>query len=790
MQRLSLDLETYASVDLAKAGVYRYAEADDFEILLIGYSVDGGEVQVVDLSAGEELPPEILDALTDDDVIKTAFNAAFERICLSRYLSDLGLSLDPFADNHFSSEYLGLARYLNPASWRCSMVWSAYMGLPLSLEGSGSALGLEKQKMTEGKELIRYFCKPCKPNASNGGRLRNLPEHAPEKWALFKAYNKRDVETEMAIQDRLAKFPVPDSVWDEYRLDQEINDRGVLVDMDFVRRAIECDGRSRAELTKSMKRLTNLDNPNSVQQMKTWLSDNGLETDTLGKKQVAELIKTAPEPLAQALGLRQALAKSSVRKYQTMEACVCNDGRVRGMFQFYGASRTGRFSGKLIQLQNCPANHMPDLRQVRELVKSGNFAALEMLYDSVPEVLSELIRTAFIPAPGMKFIVADFSAIEARVISWLAKEQWKLDVFAGDGKVYEATAARMFHVPIESVKKGSPLRQKAKQAELACIAEGQMVLTDKRLVPIEAVTLEHRLWDGLSWVRHDGVVYKGEGEVIEYGGLTATKDHLVWVEGQPQPVQFGFAAARGLRLIETSGKPTASLESPQVKHPGKARIYDIQNAGRYHRFTVSGKLVHNCGYGGSVGALKAMGALEMGLQEDELQGLVNAWRAANPNIVKLWWDVDRAVTKAVRDKTTTEAHGIRFSYQSAMLFITLPSGRKLSYVKPRIGTNKFGSNCITYMGTGATKKWERIESYGPKFVENIVQAISRDILCYAMRTFEHCSVVMHIHDELVMEAEPNMSLEVVCEQMGRTPPWAEGLILRADGYVCDFYQKD
>jgi len=664
MKTLSIDIESFSSYDLAKCGVYKYAEAPDFEILLFGYSVDGGEVQVVDLASGESIPTEILDALTDDNIQKWAFNANFERVCLSRYMSDMGISLDPFADNHHSADVFGLARFLNPESWRCSMVWSAYMGMPLSLEGAGAVLGLEKQKLTEGKELIRYFCSPCKPTAANGNRTRNLPGHAPDKWESFKAYNLRDVEAELSIQERLSKFPVPDEVWDEYTLDQEINDRGVFLDKTLVRSAIKADDRSRSELTILMKELTELDNPNSVAQMKQWLADNGMETDTLGKKAVVELLRDAPKPLGKVLTLRQQLAKSSVKKYQAMENAVCADGRARGMFQFYGANRTGRWAGRLIQMQNLPQNHLSDIEQARELVRSGNFDALEILYDSVPEVLSELIRTAFIPKVGTKMVVADFSAIEARVIAWFAGERWRNEVFASHGKIYEASASQMFNVPIEEVTKGSPLRQKGKIAELAL------------------------------------------------------------------------------------------------------------------------------GYGGSVGALKAMGALEMGLSEDELRPLVNAWRSANPNIVKFWWDVDRAAITAVRNRTATETHGIRFGWQSGMLFITLPSGRRLSYVKPRIGKNQFGSDCVTYEGVGGTKKWERIESYGPKFVENIVQATSRDILSHAMRTLRHCSIVMHVHDEIVIEADKRMSTEVLCQQMSRTPPWAQGLLLLADGFDCPFYKKD
>lgn len=664
MKTLSVDIETYSGYDLSKCGVYKYTESPDFEILLFGYSVDGGEVYIVDFSAGETLPPEILDALTDDNVQKWAFNANFERVCLSRYLADMGVSLDLFADDHHSAAVLGKAKYLNPESWRCAMIWSAYMGLPLSLEGAGAVLGLERQKLTEGKGLIRYFCLPCKPTVANGQRTRNLPEHAPNKWEAFKAYNRRDVEAELSIQERLAKFPVPDSVWEEYAHDQEINDRGVTLDMTLVRNAIKADTRSRTELTRLMKELTDLDNPNSVQQMKGWLADNGMETDSLGKKVIVELLKDAPEPLGKVLALRQQLAKSSVKKYQTMENAVCVDGRARGMFQFYGANRTGRWAGRLIQMQNLPQNHLADLDQARGLVHDGDFAALELLYDNIPDVLSQLIRTAFVPKDGYKLIVADFSAIEARVIAWLAGERWRNDVFATHGKIYEASASQMFNVPIEEITKGSPLRQKGKIAELAL------------------------------------------------------------------------------------------------------------------------------GYGGSVGALKAMGALEMGLSEDELRPLVSAWRSANPNIVQFWWDVDRAAMKAVRDRTVTETHGIRFGYQSGMLFITLPSGRRLSYVKPRIGTNQFGSDCVTYEGVGGTKKWERIESYGPKFVENIVQAISRDILSHAMQTLHHCSIVMHVHDEVVIEADPRMSTEVLCQQMSRTPPWAKGLLLAADGFDCSFYKKD
>lgn len=950
MRTLSIDIESYSDVDLSKCGVYKYASSPAFEILLFGYAVDGGDVRVVDLACGEQIPDEIIYALSDASVTKWAFNAMFERVCLSNFLGE----------------------WLEPEGWHCTMVWSATLGLPLSLENAGSVLGLEKQKLTEGKDLIRYFCVPCRPTKANGGRTRNRPEHDPEKWERFKAYNLRDVETEMQIQNRLSNFPVPDAIWEEYHLDQEINDRGIGVDMELVRQAIAMDVRSRERLTDALQELTGLENPNSIQQMKQWLADHGLETDTLGKKAVAELVKTAPEPLREVLSLRQQLAKSSVKKYTAMENAVCADSRAHGMFQFYGANRTGRFcltgdhevltdkgwirldewhggriacwnpngeavsfqkanalnfpykglmyeycdkrisqistpdhkmyvkrryggewmvetvenmecyrpsipftgyrqttsgmehgilrvlvmvqadgcfaddgsvllgftklrkverckmllraagitftyrvyeenprprhqfkiisrnvplwlrifrnktfdtwlfdesadvffdelvywdgyrsaknsiqyvtcnkqnadivqafahitgraaqlkvkdrreehpkwsvayvldiwltpknchevrnkpkkfqfdgtvycaetstgfflvrrngrvwvtgnSGRLIQLQNLPQNHIPDLVQARALVRSGNYEALSMLYEDIPDTLSQLIRTAFVPQDGRKLIVADFSAIEARVLAWLAGERWVSEVFEKGGDIYCETAARMFHCRVEKHGENAELRQKGKQATLSC------------------------------------------------------------------------------------------------------------------------------GYGGSVGALKAMGALEAGMTEEELQPLVDSWRAANPNIVRFWWDVDRAVKDCIRQRVPTETHGLRFDYRSAMLFITLPSGRRLAYVKPRIGENQFGGESVTYMGVSGTKKWERLESYGPKFVENIVQGTARDILCYAMRTLRNCAIVAHVHDEIIIEADRRMSLSAVCEQMGRTPPWAKGLKLRADGYECEFYQKD
>lgn len=770
MNTISIDIETFSDVDISQCGAYKYAESSNFEILLFAYAVDGGDVQVIDLANGEQIPQEILDALTDNSVIKWAFNANFERICLSRYLLDLGFLRTAF---------------LSPESWRCTMVWVAYMGLPLSLAAVGSVLGLEEQKMTEGKALIRFFCSPCAATKTNGGRTRNLPAHASDKWAIFKAYNKRDVEAEMAIQQRLAKFPVPDFLWDEYHLDQEINDRGIRIDMELVDNAIAVDARSHEELTERMKRLTGLDKPNSVQQMKGWLSQHGVETDSLDKKAVLELLKNAPSELSEALSLRQQLAKSSVKKYQAMQNTVCADNRARGMFQFYGANRTGRFSGRHIQLQNLPQNHLTDLECARALVRQGDYAALEMLYDSVPDVLSQLIRTAFIPKEGRKFIVADFSAIEARVLSWLAKERWRMDVFANNGDIYCATAGRMFHCNVVKHGENGHLRQKGKQAELACIAEGQLVFTNEGLVPIECVRTEHLLWDGESWVSHDGVIFKGEGEVITYEGLTATPDHLVWVEGQSQPIQFGDAASCGAHLVQT-GTTIRMVEN----HQRTARLYDIRNAGKHHRFTVSGKLVHNCGYGGSVGALKAFGALESGMKEDELKPIVDAWRAANPNIVDFWWAVDRAAKDCIKERSKKMIYGIQFIYQGGMMFVELPSGRRLAYVKPRIGENRFGGESITYMGLDLSKKWTRIESYGPKLVENITQAISRDLLCYAMQMLRNMEIVAHVHDEIIIECDECVSLSAICEQMARTPPWAEGLLLHADGFECAFYQKD
>lgn len=658
IKTLSLDLETYSSIDLAKCGVYKYAESPDFEILLFAYSVNECPVQVVDIACGEEVPEEILAALTDDTVEKWAYNAQFERVCLSywlrrehpRYFKGYGVPED------------SVGNYLNPASWKCSRIWGAYMGLPLSLKGMGAILKLDEQKMEEGADLIKYFCKPCRPTKKNGGRIRNLPHHSPEKWDLFKKYNARDVVVELGIKARLAKFPVPDFIWDEYHLDQEINDRGILIDMVLVSQAIVIDAKTKQSLRSRMQETTGLENPNSVIQMKGWLSGKGIEAESLDKKAVRDLLPDADKDVAAALSCRQQLAKASVSKYRAMQNTVCADGRARGMFAFYGANRTGRWAGRIIQLQNLPQNHMDDLEEARNLVRDGNFEALELLYDDIPSVLSELIRTAFVAKPGYKYIVSDFSAIEARVLSFIAGEQWRIQTFKDGKDIYCASASQMFGVPVEKHGVNSHLRQKGKIAELAL------------------------------------------------------------------------------------------------------------------------------GYGGSVGALKAMGALEMGLKEDELLPLVSSWRQANPRITCFWWDVDAAVKKAVMYKTSVDSHGFRFYYQSGILFIDLPSGRRLCYVKPKMGLNRFGSESVTYEGINLGK-WIRLETYGPKVTENLVQAVSRDILAYSMKTLRDCFIVGSVHDELIIECSPGVSLQAVCDQMGRTPPWLPGLELRADGYECMFYQK-
>ena len=646
---LSVDIETFSSVDLGKSGVYRYAESEDFEILLFGYSVNGSPVRVVDLACGENLPEEIRKAISDPTVMKWAFNAQFERICLSRFLG------------------MPTGEYLDPVSWHCTMIWSATLGLPMSLAGVGTVLGLEKQKLTEGKDLIRYFCVPCKATKVNGGRTRNLPEHDWTKWERFKSYNLRDVETEMEIQKKLSRFPVPENEWRNYCLDQKINDRGVALDMELAHRAVQCDNQYREFYLRQAREITGLENPNSVLQLRDWLWERGVELDSLSKNAVQDLLPDTDGDVRKVLSLRQELAKSSVKKYTAMENLVCRDSRGRGLIQFYGASRTGRYAGKLLQVQNLPQNHLPDLETARALVQSGNFDALEMLYDSVPNVLSELIRTAIVPKRGCRFIVSDFSAIEARVLSWFAGEQWRLDTFTQGGDIYCASASRMFGVPVEKHGINGELRQKGKQAELAC------------------------------------------------------------------------------------------------------------------------------GYGGSVGAMKSMGAVRMGVKEEELQPLVDAWRQANPRIVQFWWEVDRAAKTCVKQHVPTQVGKLRFEYQSGILFIQLPSGRRLAYAKPRMGENRFGGEAITYEGVGTGRKWERLETYGAKCVENIVQGTARDLLALALLRLEEAGypVVMHCHDEAICEVPIGQgSVKEVNRIMAVSPEWAEGLPLKADGFETEFYKKD
>lgn len=644
MKTLAIDIETYSDVDLVRSGVYSYTASPHFEVLLFAYAFDD-EVKIIDLASGEKLPQEIINALLDDDIIKTAFNAQFERTCLSKYFN----------------------RKLSPKPWQCTAVQAASLGLPLSLDGVGQVLGLTEKKMREGKDLIKYFSLPCKPTTTNGNRIRNYPYHDMDKWCTFKKYCIRDVEVERAIRKKLQRYPISDKEQQLYILDQEINDRGVLVDMNLVESAIECDNLHREEKFLQAQHITGLDNPNSVKQLKEWLLANGVDVETLSKKAVADLAKDAEGEVERLLNLRLQLAKTSVKKYEAIKRVVCPDNRVRGLLQFYGANRTGRWAGRLVQVQNLPQNHIRDLTLARNLVKGGQTEALELLFHSTPQVLSELIRTAFIPKDNYKFVVADFTAIEARVIAWLAGEKWRIEVFETHGKIYEASASQMFKVPIEEITKGSSLRQKGKISELAL------------------------------------------------------------------------------------------------------------------------------GYGGSVGALTAMGALDMGISEEELQGLVTAWRQANPNITRLWWDIDKAAIKAVKEETEIVVGKIKLNYKSGILFITLPSGRKLSYIKPRLEPNKFGRDAITYEGIGSGKKWERIDTYGPKLVENIVQAIARDLLAEAMVRVagKGYDIIMHIHDEIVVEVEKEKQcLKEICDIMAITSEWAEGLMLRADGYECEYYKKD
>ena len=655
---ITIDIETRSDKDISKCGVYAYTDTPYFDILLFAYSIDRQPVQVIDMANGEEIPENVLAALVDENVIKRAFNVNFERVCLSKYLR----KNYPQYFQSYSIDEDTVGDFLNPESWHCSMIHARTLGLPSSLAEVGKVLGIEQQKMTEGKALVKFFCVPY--DTVDGVPQFHNPKDYPDKWEIFKAYNKRDVEAELEIDRKLSRFPVPDFIWQEFYLDQEINDRGILVDMQLADKAINLDAKAKEELTAEMKRLTGVENPNSVYQLLDWLETQGYKSDSLGKTQVQELIKTAKEPVKSVLQMRLQLSKSSVKKYTAMKNTACSDNRARGMFSFYGASRTGRWAGRNVQLQNLPQNHLPDLTEARELVKYSSFEDIQMLYDDVPDTLSQLIRTAFIPRQGMKFIVADFSAVEARVIAWLAGEEWRMKAFANGEDIYCASASKMFGVPVVKHGENGHLRQKGKISELAC------------------------------------------------------------------------------------------------------------------------------GFGGSVGAMKAMGADSLGLSDTELKQIVTDWREASPHITELWWAVDRAVKKAVKEKTATKTHGLLFSYEAGFLFIRLPSGRRLAYAKPYIGKNKFGGESVTYMGINAQKKWDRLESYGPKFVENCVQGIARDLLMYSMQTLSQYFIVGHIHDEMIIECPKDTKLDEICQQMAITPDWAKGLLLRADGYECSFYKKD
>lgn len=655
---ITIDIETRSDKDISKCGVYAYTDTPYFDILLFAYSIDEQPVQVVDMANGEEIPESILAALADENVVKRAFNVNFERVCLSKYLR----KNYPQYFQSYSIDEDTVGDFLNPESWHCSMIHARTLGLPSSLAEVGKVLSIEQQKMTEGKALVKFFCVPY--DTVDGVPQFHNPKDYPDKWEIFKAYNKRDVGAELEIDRRLSRFPVPDFLWKEFYLDQEINDRGILVDMQLADKAINLDAKAKEELTAEVQKLTGVENPNSVYQLLDWLETQGYKSDSLGKTQVLELIKTAKEPVKSVLQMRLQLSKSSVKKYTAMKNTACSDNRARGMFSFYGASRTGRWAGRNVQLQNLPQNHLPDLTEARELVKYSSFEDIQMLYDDVPDTLSQLIRTAFIPRQGMKFIVADFSAIEARVIAWLAGEEWRMKAFANGEDIYCASASKMFGVPVVKHGENGHLRQKGKISELAC------------------------------------------------------------------------------------------------------------------------------GFGGSVGAMKAMGADSLGLSDTELKQIVTDWREASPHITELWWAVDRAVKKAVKEKTATKTHGLLFSYEAGFLFIRLPSGRRLAYAKPYIGKNKFGGESVTYMGINAQKKWDRLESYGPKFVENCVQGIARDLLMYSMQTLSQYFIVGHIHDEMIIECPKDTKLDEICQQMARTPDWAKGLLLRADGYECSFYKKD
>ena len=967
MSILAIDLETYSELDIKKVGLYKYAE--NSEILLFAYAFDDEPVQVVDIIGGEPLPFEVIEALQNEDVMKVAYNAAFERVVLNHHYPNTGIG--------------------EPSQWFCTMVQGFTLGLPGGLDKVGKALGIEedKQKLATGKKLIQYFSKPCRPTKVNGGRTRNRPQHDTEKWAMFKEYCRQDVEAERAIRKKLEKFwPIP-SERQLWALDQRINDNGVLLDNAVIDGALQIDMEMKYQLTNEVIKITGVENPNSLPQITGWIRQKQpeLKFDTFDKAARAELLKRddlLPE-VRKVIKLKNLLSKTSCKKYQAMKDMKCSDGRVHGMLQFYGASRTGRWAGRGVQLHNLPQNHLDDLDEARNAVKTANYEVLEQLYDSPADVLSQLIRTAFIAPANHRFIVADFSAIEARVIAWLADEKWRMQVFANGGDIYCASASQMFKVPVEKHGINGHLRQKGKVAELACIAEGELVLTDKGLVPIERVTTKHLVWDGSSWVRHEGVIYKGVREVIEYDGLTATADHLVYIkgdaatQGKPREIRFGEAASSRAHILQSgngreavwvcphnlgrkaleqkdesllcadpvcimpkysvdrTGEPekgevkrlSAMLSTetdtivvrPKVysrktalrkskrqglselwrkgykirvfkrnrsrlvpdeiiskdgplngnrqnrqqwelcsrkfaddKQEGKqleqenhsairvpskvlalqlqcgnsevktgtdkggdnirrlqsgnrkekelanycrkARVYDIRNAGPHHRFTVSGKLVHNCGYGGGVNALKAFGADKMGMTQQEMEATIKQWREASPHICKLWRSVEDGVKKAIRTKMViVGGKGIKYKYYAPWLFIKLPSGRKLAYYKPRIEQEEGFGERITYEGVMLAGGWGRNYTWGGKLVENLVQGIARDCLAVSMLRLAKAGykIVMHVHDEVILE-EPygTGSLENACAIMGQAIDWAPDLLLRADGYETEYYKKD
>ena len=794
MRTLAIDLETYSSNNI-KYSVYKYVEAPDFEILLFAYAFDDDPVRVVDLAQGETLPDDVKSALYDKNVIKTAFNANFEINCLRRYFPDLP-----------------------EEQWECDRILSLYNSYPPHLAAVARAMHFDedRQKDTRGKALIRYFCLPCKPTKANGGRTRNYPKDAPDKWEIFKEYNRQDVVVERAIRDKLVNLRPPDFEHENWLIDQAINRNGIMVNRTLVDNAIRLSGEYREKLLARATEITGLDNPNSPLQVKGWLEERlGRTVDSLSKAAVADMLaEDIPSDVREMLTIRQKISKSSIKKYDAMRNAACQDSRIRGMFQFYGAARTGRFAGRIVQLQNLPRNSMPDLDLARSMVLDGDLDTMGLCYDDVQDVLSQLIRTALEAPPGKRFIVADFSAIEARVIAWLAGEEWEMKAFAEGKDIYCATASAMFGVPVVKHGVNGELRQKGKVAVLACLAEGQLVLTDKGLIPIEKVTKDMKVWDGQQFVHHDGVIYKGERKVITYEGLTATPDHLVWIEGNDRPVHFIEAAQSGAHLLRSGfdrtpirvgkshqpGRPESSHGETKelARHKKTARVYDIRNAGPNHRFTVSGKLVHNCGYGGGIGALKAMGADKMGLSDDELQTVVRKWREASPHIVKLWADVESAAMNAVSGiPTTIKQKNLHFHVEDDALYIELPSGRHLVYLHPHLGQNRFGSDAILYTGLGGSKttagRWGTLETYSGKLTENIVQAIARDCLCAAMKRLTDAGykICAHIHDEVILEMpEGKGSLDDAVRIMCQNEPWNEGLVMNADGFEAKYYQKD